>query len=710
MKKKPTSTARLDEILVQEGLVTEEQIKEALMRQKAFGGKIGSQLLYHRFIDEASLVKALTRQFGSEGVVLSNLQIPKEVIEMIPRKIAVSRRIIPFDYDANNKVLKIACEDPSNEGLVKELKFIVKKKKIKLYVAAELSINTAIAKHYLGKDITLDDNLLLEIPDETTETGGIRVPDVAEPEPDVLLSRGAILLVTDEEFSAPLLQSILERDNFQVTVTDSADDAIDIIGDKQFHTVFIKDTVPGDYIDLIDRLRKSSPRTVVRYYETSASLLLNSDTILAEGEMLIKNLDLFTALLSSIRKLATNHSGTVGYYVNKLCKQLGLPDKERLTITNAGYLHDLSKFYYSSEHDRDPRKTIKLTIKLLESLNYSPIVVEMLRSMYINLGGKYTKRLPIEVLGGNILTIIDLFCDNVPVGERLSLEKFEAIKKKFRDLAGKLFLREVVEACIVMVQEEILTQHTTDATCQVMMYSRDTCISYPLELRIKSEGFRTMGQGVADTFIELYLRSKPDIVLLLLPGEPDDVISTIEDLEIRGVNYSETPTFLLVESSAATQLTGLLEKGIEDILSIDANPDLLIAKMQKIQAALEENRGSSSNHKSGTTGRLSDMNLIDLLQALGPSRKSVKIVISPNIEDACELTLYLNRGAIIYAACGSNTGADAVYEAIGWTDGTWIVEPVQPDEFPEPNNELSNESILMEGCRLLDERVRSGQL
>ena len=68
---------RLDEILVREGLISEEQIKEALIRQKAHGGKLGSQLLYHRAIDEAGLVRALAIQFDCEGVVLSGLEIPE---------------------------------------------------------------------------------------------------------------------------------------------------------------------------------------------------------------------------------------------------------------------------------------------------------------------------------------------------------------------------------------------------------------------------------------------------------------------------------------------------------------------------------------------------------------------------------------------------------------------------------------------------------
>ncbi len=67
-----TPKMRLDEILLSEGLVSEEQIREALLRQKAYGGKFGSQLLYHRYIDETGLVMALAIQFDCEGVVLSD--------------------------------------------------------------------------------------------------------------------------------------------------------------------------------------------------------------------------------------------------------------------------------------------------------------------------------------------------------------------------------------------------------------------------------------------------------------------------------------------------------------------------------------------------------------------------------------------------------------------------------------------------------------
>ncbi len=707
----PIQKQRLDQILISEGLVSEDQIKEALMRQKAHGGKLGSQLLYHRYLDEAGLVKALTRQFGCEGVVLSKLTIPEEILKFIPKKVAVARKVMPFGYDPDANVLKIACEDPRNESLIQELEFVARGKEIKLYIAAELALNTAIARHYMGREVSLDDNLLIEIPEEVTETGGIKIPVDIEPETGPVPKRGSILLVTDEEFTAPMLQSILERDDYEVTITDSADEAIEMIGDRQFHSVLIKDTVSGDYLDLIDRLRKTSPRTVVRYYESSASLVLNEDAASTEGELLLKNLELFTSLLSSKDKLEFNHSGTVGKYVNMLCRKLGLPDKERLMITNAGFVHDLAKFYYSHESGLNPRELIQLTAKHLESLNYSPVIAEMLRSMYINLGGKYTKRLPIEVLGGNILTIVDIFCDNVPSDERLSLDKFEAVKKKFRDLTGKLFLQEVVEACIVMVQEEILSRHISETPCQVMLYSRHNDMSYPLELRIKNEGFRVMSNNAIEAFCDLYNRSRPDIEILLLSGSLDDIQKTITEFNSRGVDFSETPTFLLVDTALTSKLTGYLEQGVADILPLDGSTELLIVKMQKIQLSLDDQRSADSDQQpAGTTGRLSDMNLIDLLQALGPSRKTVKMTVTPNIENGGKLLLYLDQGTISYAEYLDKLGTEAVYDAIGWTDGTWRVEPVAPGKLPQPNNELSNESILMEGCRLLDERARQGQV
>ncbi len=710
---KQTSRLRLDEILIQEGLITEEEIKEALLRQKAHGGKFGSQLLYHRYIDEASLVKALAKQLDCEYVVLSKYDINEYLVEMIPQKVAIARKVMPFDYDIDNNILKVACTDPNDTNLYNELNFVTHGKDVRLYVAAELVINTAIAKYYLGEDVSLEDNLLLEIPDITTDTGKTPIIQEEDKPEEVVDDRRAILIVSDETYAVPMMQSLFERDNFRVVVLDDADTAIEILDETRFHAVLIKDTVSGDYLDLIDRIRKSSPQTLVRYYESVSSLFLHRDTFNNESELFLKNLDLFTSVLSSHSKSHENHAGRVGQYVDRLCRRLKLPTRDRLKIVNAAYLHDLARYYYSSDEASDGRAVVDLTVKLLSSLNYSPVIEEMLRRMYFDLKGKFTKRLPIEVLGGNIVTIADLYCESTEPGEKLPLDKFDAIKRKLRDMAGRVFLPEVVEAFIDMMQNEILTQHTEQNLGQIMIYAEQLRLLQPLELRLKNEGYRTLSQSSTGAFAELCHRSRPDLIILVAPGDKETVHNLVNTLINEGVPLADIPTFLLNDDqSQIPELTGLLEKGIEDIIAIGNNLDLLVTKINKLREKLREKEDTAQRleKQQGAHGRLADMNLIDLLQALGPSRKTVKITVLPSDDDADLLTLYLLQGQITYAGFKDLHGPEAVYEGLTWTDGTWRIEPITDDDIPETNNDLPNESLLMEGCRLIDEKIRSGKL
>ncbi|MBI5265758.1 MAG: hypothetical protein HY851_00860, partial [candidate division Zixibacteria bacterium] len=116
---------RLDEILLYEGLVTEEQIKYALGMQKERGGRLGSHLIRNGWLTEAGLVRALTKQYHCEGIVLSEQEIAPEVLDLIPANVAMARTVVPFAYDASRRELSVACEDPGNQDLIKELEFVV---------------------------------------------------------------------------------------------------------------------------------------------------------------------------------------------------------------------------------------------------------------------------------------------------------------------------------------------------------------------------------------------------------------------------------------------------------------------------------------------------------------------------------------------------------------------------------------------------------
>jgi len=681
-------TPRLDEILLKAKLVTHEQIQKALARQKIAGGKLGYHLVDLGYIDEAGLVKALATQLSCEGVVVSSLKISKHVLEMIPAKVAHSRQVLPFAYDSKKKDIKIACSDPKDRELIDELNFLLKDKNLKLYVAAEFGLKPAIKNHYADSAYLQNDNSTMEFK---------------------ISSDNELLLVTDERYSGPLLKSLFEWDGYKVTVTDSADDAIELIDSHNFHTVFIKDTVPGDYIDLIDRLRKISPRTVVRYFETTSSLLLNEGELATDSQLYYTNLDLFTSILASKDKQLVNRSGRVGRYVRKLCQKLGLPHKEQMAVTTAAYIHDLAKFYYHDPKETDVRSQVTKTAKLLQSINYSPVIIEMLSKMYKDLGGKFTKRLPIEVLGGNILTVVDLFCSSIPPEQKLSLDRFEVVKTKLRELTGRLFLGEIVEAFISMMQEEILDSAASGALGQIMILGDKIENMQPVELRLRNERFRVVSETSQDSFSEMFERCQPDITLVISTSRPEQVTSLIEKLTKK--KKPDMPIFLLVKEYYAAQLSATLGNGVEDIISLDSSYDILVAKLRRIISKLNEKaaRKETVEDSAGATGRIKNMSLIDILQAMGPGQKTAKITVSSHDKNQ-KLEMYLEKGKIIYAKVGEAKGAEAVYEALAWPDGIWYIEPVTSDELPKPNNNLPNESILIEGCRLIDEKTRTGEI
>ncbi|MEE8149938.1 MAG: DUF4388 domain-containing protein, partial [candidate division Zixibacteria bacterium] len=692
-----------DEILLKAKLITPEQLKMALDRQKTHGGKLGSQLMHQHFIDEAGLVKALASQFDCEGVIISNLAIPKDVLKILPAKVAISRKAIPFEYDAKENIVKIACEDPTDDDFTDELDFVIRDKRIKLYLAAEIGLEIAIARHYEGRNVSLESSLPFDNP-ETPETD-----DLTEPEGDDTVveyrsksnTSKEVLLVTNEKESGTHIKALFEQDFYQVTVTDSVNDAVTLIGEHIFDIVLIKDSVSGNYIDLIDRLRKISPSTVVRYYESASSLLLDQKNAAEDTKLFLSNLDLLTSIIASQNNLSVNHGGRVGRYVARLCAKLDLPEREKQTISTAGYIHDLAKFYYHEADNTDVRKQVARTVKLLKSINYSAVIIAILQYMYKDLKGKYNKRLPLEVFGSNIITIVDLFCSSIPPEQKISLDKFEMVKQKLRDLTGRLFLSEIVSAFTAMVQEEILAAAAGGGLGQVMIFTDRVGPIHPLELRLGNESFRVMSETSLDTFVALCRRSEPDVIILILTSGPRKIKSIVEKVAASHRENGTPPTFLMVKESYVSRLADKFGNTVVDIVALNANLDILVIEIKKLMRDLNDSAKLERNpYRSGASGKLSNMNLVDILEAMTPGQKTAHISVRSEEHDQI-LEMYIKDGRIIYAALGDLKGPDAIYRAVNWADGIWTMEPAREDELPEPNNQLSNESILEESSRLL---------
>src|SRR5258708_12390307 len=88
---------RIGEMLLEAGILTRQQLEEALNAQLIYGGKLGTNLVEHGFFTEEFLTSFLSKQCHVPPVDPKDLEdIPPQVIEMVPRHLPHPHQATPL--------------------------------------------------------------------------------------------------------------------------------------------------------------------------------------------------------------------------------------------------------------------------------------------------------------------------------------------------------------------------------------------------------------------------------------------------------------------------------------------------------------------------------------------------------------------------------------------------------------------------------------
>ena len=178
---------RLGEILIDEGVITEDQLNIALTEQKKVHEPLGKLLVNLGFATEAIMRSALGEALEQDSVDLSRVVPDPDAIKMINSDTARKHKIIPLNYDAVRSTLAIAMSDTFNLFTLDRIRIQIGQH-IELIpvLAGEAEISNAIDQFY-GYELSID-GILREI-----ETG----------EADYTNYQGDI-----EEYSQPLVRLV----------------------------------------------------------------------------------------------------------------------------------------------------------------------------------------------------------------------------------------------------------------------------------------------------------------------------------------------------------------------------------------------------------------------------------------------------------------------------------------------------------------------
>ena len=140
---------RLGDLLIDAGVITSEQLSQALDKQKQTRQKLGATLMEMDFTTEEEIAQALKEQLGMDFVDLRTVRVPPDVISLIPDSTILKKyTIMPFEFNQEHfGYLRVAMADPMDLVATDDLS-IVTNLQIEPVVAAASDIMAAIDRYY----------------------------------------------------------------------------------------------------------------------------------------------------------------------------------------------------------------------------------------------------------------------------------------------------------------------------------------------------------------------------------------------------------------------------------------------------------------------------------------------------------------------------------------------------------------------------------
>ncbi len=145
---------KLGEILLKQGLITQEQLSRAMSAQKAQHGRLGEILVKLGIVSEEAITEALGNQLGipyysSESSELLTPQSDQDLDKLVPADFAKKNNVLPISKHMNS--LTVAMSDPLDLLAQDNLRHLTNCE-INTVIATKTAIQNAITQYYFKEN------------------------------------------------------------------------------------------------------------------------------------------------------------------------------------------------------------------------------------------------------------------------------------------------------------------------------------------------------------------------------------------------------------------------------------------------------------------------------------------------------------------------------------------------------------------------------
>ena len=145
---------RIADALVEDGILTQQQVEELLETQKKEGTRLIKLLTDKNYVTDVDMAVCMGRVLGTPPINLARTQIPPEIASLIPKEIAQNHRVLPVSRLENK--LYLAMADPLNVLAVDDVKRITKLE-VQPLICTEKAITDKLSNLDAGKTASMED-------------------------------------------------------------------------------------------------------------------------------------------------------------------------------------------------------------------------------------------------------------------------------------------------------------------------------------------------------------------------------------------------------------------------------------------------------------------------------------------------------------------------------------------------------------------------
>ena len=613
---------KLGDRLVAAGLVSREAVEQALEQQRLTGHRLGDSLVEMGLLGEAVLLRFLASELKTRYVSadkLSRAQIPSELLDRVPVRLAEAHHFLPLAIDDERRILSIVAAEPQNEKLLRDVANVADVDEVYAYIALRSVVRAGIQKHYYADGTAF-----------ASLTSGPRATRAD------LAGIAAAYESAGSSKQAPPLPLRLRGESSQAR-TPAA--------------------------------RASRPTTDESGLVAGRGAVDQSDYL--------ETLRVMVDQLERPRGEMRGHSSQLARQASLVAMRLALPGREVSCVALAAFLHDLGKgplhltlagTARNPEWKAEAKKVALAPVHMFEAVHLPAQVGATLAQLYEAWDGSGTPHGAHGediAIGARILAAVDSWLDLTrnPGNAFGRLFTREQALSFMAEQAGKLFDPQVVEMLELLHSGELLRRRLESDGRQVLVAEPESARRDAVVHALGRKGLVVTATSTLESALEAAQTSDVWLVssALGVSEVADAAVQLRSDPRLAG-----TPLLVSgpVDEAGSDKL---LQSGVNALVGMVEAPELAVRIQETVKDRI--GHGAPARVVQGTSDELPPR---DVLRILGTGRKSGRLLLR---SDGTEGQLQFERGRVVWAGAGPIRGEEALTQILRAKATEFVYDP-----------------------------------